>query len=61
MICLLLCVFILFAINAFCIKRKYIPPVDNNQYPILAKLAKGIFVKTVTERSKKESNAVVKF
>ena len=30
--CLLLCVFILFAINAFPMKRKYIHTVDDNQY-----------------------------
>ena len=42
-------------------KRRYIHPVDKDQYPVLAKLAKESSVKPVTERSKKENNALVKF
>ena len=57
--CLLLYVFILFAISAFCIERKYSHTVDDDQYPIFAKLAKGSFVKP--ESSKKEKSVVVKF
>ena len=42
-------------------KRKYIYLVDDHQYPIIAKLVKGSFMKCVTERSNKENSAVVKF
>ena len=42
-------------------KIKYFHPVDNDQYSIHAKLVKSSFLKHVTERSKKEKSAVVKF
>ena len=42
-------------------KRKRIHLVDDDQYPLLAKLVEGSFVKLVAERSKKERSAVVKF
>ena len=48
---LLLYVFVLFFISAFCMKRKYVHPVDDDQYSVLAKLAKGSFVKPATEKS----------
>ena len=60
--CLLLWIFILFAISAFCMKKKYFHPIDDDeQYPILAKLAKGSLANPVTKKSKKENSAVVKF
>ena len=59
--CLILCVFILFAIIAFCMKRKYIHPVDDGKYAILAKFIKGSFVKSFTERSKKDNGTAVQF
>lgn len=59
--CLLPCVFILLDISAFYIKRKCIHPVDDDQYPVLAKLAKASFVKPITERNKTENSAAVKF
>ena len=58
--CLLLCVFILFAISIFYVKRKYVHPVDDTQHPILTKLVKGSFMKPVAEWSKKENSVVVK-
>ena len=43
-------------------KKKYVHPVDDDeQYPILAKLAKGSLANPVTKKSKKENSAVVKF
>ena len=42
--CLLLCVFIWFAISVFCMEKKYIHPTDNDQCAILAKPAKRSFV-----------------
>ena len=42
--CLLLCVFIWFAISVFCMEKKYIHPTDNDQCAILAKPAKRNFV-----------------
>ena len=42
-------------------KRKYFHPVYNDQYSIHAKLVKSSFLKDVTEGSKKEKSAVVKF
>ena len=35
--------------------------VDDDQYPIRSKLAKGNFVKPLTGRSNKENSAVLKF
>ena len=57
---LVLSVFVLLT-GAVCSKRKYIHPVDDEQYPILHKLASGKYRKAVNERSKKERTAVVKF
>ena len=59
--CLFFCDFILLAISAFCTKRKYIHSNDGDQFPKLAKIAQGSFVKHVTEWSKKEISAAVKF
>ena len=58
---LLLYVFVLFVISAFCMKRKYVHPVDDDQYSVLAKLAKGSFMKPVTEKSKTGKSTIVKF
>ena len=60
--CLLLWIFILLATAYFVWKKKYVHPVDDDeQYPILAKLAKGSLANPVTKKSKKENSAVVKF
>ena len=58
---LFLYVLILFWVSGFCARRQYIHPVDDEQYPILLKLAGGNFKTPVHERSKKEKSAVVKF
>ena len=42
-------------------KKRYIYPVYDGLYPIVTMLVKASFVKLVTERSKKENSAVVKF
>ena len=57
---LLLCILISFQLSVFCIKRKYIHPVDDEQYPILVKLADGSFSRPVSEQSTKEKSAIVK-
>ena len=56
---LLPCVFVLFSITSFCIKN--IHQVNDNQHPILAKVAKANFVKSVTEESQKEQSAIMTF
>ena len=48
-------------VSVFCIRKKNTYAIDDEQYPILARLPEGKFLKPVAERNKKEKSAVVKF